>query len=75
MKYVPSPIPVKFDYLYTATSNKSGRMQYHRVRPGVSKVRISRSDYIRAFNDSSLIALNPVQVRGQESIFQLEFYI
>ncbi len=75
MKYIPSPIPVKFDYMYSATSNKSGRMQYHRVRPGVSKVRISRSDYIRAFNDSSIIALNPMQVRGQENIFQLEFYV
>ncbi len=75
MKYIPSPIPVKFDYMYSATANKSGRMQYHRVRPGVSKVRISRSDFIRAFNDSSIIALKPMQVRGQESVFQLEFYI
>jgi hypothetical protein len=75
MKYIPSPILVKFDYMYSATSNKSGRMQYHRVRPGVSKIRISRSEYIRAFNDSSIIALNPLQIRGQESVFQLEFYV
>ncbi len=75
MKYIPSPIPVRFDYLYSATSNKSGRMQYHKVRPGVSKVRIGRSEFIKAYNDSSIIALNPMQLRGQENAFQLEFYI
>ncbi|GHN02778.1 hypothetical protein WSM22_42670 [Cytophagales bacterium WSM2-2] len=75
MKYVPSPIPVKYDYLYSATSNKSGRMQYHKVRPGVSKLRISRNEFIRAYNDSAIIAVNPLQLRGQENAFQLEFYI
>ncbi len=75
MKYIPSPILVKFDYLYSATANKSGRMQYHRVKPGYSKVRISRSEYILAFNNSSIIALNPIQIKGNESVFQLEFYV
>ncbi|MBS1952256.1 MAG: hypothetical protein OJF59_002883 [Cytophagales bacterium] len=75
MKYIPSPIPIKYDFLYSATANKSGRMQYHRVKPGVSKLRISRSDFIRAYNDSSIIALNPLQIRGQEMVFQFEFYV
>lgn len=25
MKYIPSPIPIKYDYMYSATSNRSGR--------------------------------------------------
>jgi len=75
MKYIPSPIPIKFDYMFSATSNKSGRMQYHKVQPGVSKIRISRIEFIRAYNDSAIISLNPVQLRGQENVFQLEFYI
>ena len=75
MKYIPSPIPLKYDYLYSATSNKSGRMQYHCVKPGVSKVRISRSQFIKAYNDSPIIAINPMQLRGQENAFQLEFYV
>lgn len=75
MKYIPSPIPIRYEYMYSATANKSGRMQYHKIRPGVSKLRISRSEYIRAYNDMTIIALHPVPIRGQEAVFQLEFYV
>ncbi|MFN6089961.1 MAG: hypothetical protein ACK5YS_00665 [bacterium] len=75
MKYIPSPTPIKYDYMYSATANKSGRMQYHKVRPGVSKLRISRSEFIKAFNDLPLIAFNPIQQRGQDIVFQLEFFV
>jgi len=50
-------------------------MQYHKNKPGVSKLRISRAEFIRAFNDFAILALNPLQQRGQEMIFQLEFYV
>lgn len=75
MKYIPSPIPIRYEYMYSATANKSGRMQYHKIRPGVSKLRISRSEYIKAYNDTTIIALHPVPIRGQEAVFQLEFYV
>jgi hypothetical protein len=75
MKYVPSPIPIKYDYMYSATANKSGRMQYHKVRPGLSKMRISRTEFIKAYNESPVVALRPIQQRGQDAVFQLEFYI
>jgi hypothetical protein len=75
MKYIPSPIPIRFDYMYSATANKSGRMQYHKVKPGISKMRVSRSEFIKAFNELSIIAVNPLQLRGQEEVFQLEFYV
>lgn len=75
MKYVPSPIPLQFNTLFTATANKSGRMQYHKVRPGQSKLRISRMEFIQAYNDSNIIAVRPLQIRGINSVFQLEFYI
>lgn len=75
MKYVPSPIPIKYDYMYSATANKSGRMQYHKVRPGLSKMRISRTEFIKAYNESPIVALRPIQQRGQDAVFQLEFYI
>ncbi|MFM7428269.1 MAG: hypothetical protein KA713_04130 [Chryseotalea sp. WA131a] len=75
MKYIPSPIPIKYDFMYSATANKSGRMQYHKVRMGVSKLRISRAEFIRAFNDLPIIAVNPIQQRGQEIVFQLQFYV
>jgi hypothetical protein len=75
MKYIPSPIPIKYDFMYSATSNKSGRMQYHKVRPGISKMRISRAEFIKAYNDMAVLALKPLQLRGQELVFQLEFYV
>jgi len=75
MKYIPSPIPLQFSMMFTATANKSGRMQDHKVRPGHSKLRISRTEFIQAYNDSEIIAMRPLQVRGVDSVFQLEFYI
>ena len=75
MKYIPSPIPIKYDFMYSATANKSGRMQYHKVRPGVTKLRISRSEFIKAYNNSVILAVRPMQIRDQEIAFQLEFYV
>ncbi len=75
MRYIPSPIPIAFSYAYTATANKSGRMQYHRIKPGISKQRISRQEFIRAYNDAPILALRPLPVAGNDAVFQLEFYV
>lgn len=75
MRYVPSPIPVQCEWVYSAVANKSGRMQYHKIKPGKSKLRISRNEFIRTFNAAQIIALRPLQVTGNETDFQLEFYI
>ena len=75
MKYIPSPIPIKFEVMYTAMVNKSGRMQYHKIRPGVSKLRIDRIEFIKAYNEYPILAVRPVPIQGQQSAFQLEFYI
>ena len=75
MRYIPSPIPIQFTYLYSATANTSGRMQYHRIKPGQSKLRISRTEFIKAYNDAQIVAINPLQLLGQEAVFQFEFYI
>ncbi|MFD0999578.1 hypothetical protein ACFQ21_09685 [Ohtaekwangia kribbensis] len=50
-------------------------MQYHRVKPGHSKLRISRTEFIKAYNEGQILAINPLQQRGQDSVFQFEFYI
>ena len=50
-------------------------MQYHKVRPGVSKLRISRSEFIKAYNNSAILAIRPMQLRDQEMAFQMEFYV
>lgn len=75
MRYIPSPIPLQYSYAYSATANKSGRMQYHRVQPGISRLRISRQEFIRAYNDSAIIAMRPLPLKGNEVVFQLEFYV
>ena len=75
MRYIPSPIPLQFSYVYSATANGSGRMQYHRIKPGQSKIRISRTEFIKAYNETSILAINPLQLRGQDAVFQFEFYV
>ncbi|MEQ8304725.1 MAG: hypothetical protein RIB47_15125 [Cyclobacteriaceae bacterium] len=74
MKFIPSPISIRFNLMYSATANKSGRMQYHKVKPGQSKTRISRIEFIEAYNNSQIIALNPLQERGNTAVFQFEFF-
>jgi hypothetical protein len=75
MRYIPSPTPLLFAFVYTATANASGRMQYHRVKPGHNKLRISRTEFIKAYNDSPILAINPLQLKGQDGVFQFEFYV
>jgi hypothetical protein len=50
-------------------------MQYYRIQPGRSKLRISRSEFIKAFNESNIVALNPLQAKGNDVDFQIEFYV
>jgi hypothetical protein len=50
-------------------------MQYHRIKPGQGKLRISRTEFIRAYNESEILAIQPLQQRGQDAIFQFEFYV
>ncbi|MEM8566554.1 MAG: hypothetical protein AAGF85_08825 [Bacteroidota bacterium] len=49
-------------------------MQYHKIIPGQSKERISRAEFITAYNTQSIIAMNPIQ-DIDSPVFQLEFYI
>ncbi|MDH5380187.1 MAG: hypothetical protein OEW75_05000 [Cyclobacteriaceae bacterium] len=76
MRYIPSPTPLKFSVVYTATSNSSGRMQYHRIEPGKAKTRISRSEFITAFNSQHIIAIRPIpQKENIDTVLQLEIYL
>ena len=75
LRFIPSPVPIRYRMVYSATANPSGRMQYHCIKPGVSKGRISRSEFIKAYNESPILAVRPVQRPGQESVFEFEFYV
>ena len=73
-RYIPSPIPFRFAWVYTATANKSGRMQYHKIKPGESKERISRTEFIEVFNTARILAMRPIPTDNMD-VFQLEFYV
>lgn len=73
-RYVPSPIPFKYRMAYSATANKSGRMQYHRIKPGISRERISRSEFIEVFNTSVILGVRPIPLENAP-VIQLEFYV
>ncbi len=75
MRYIPSPIPIRYEWVYTATANPSGRMQYHQIKPGKSKLRISRTEFIKVYNESQIIAIRPLPIPKEETVFQFEFYI
>lgn len=74
IKYIPSPINMHYTFVYSATANPSGRMQYHRITPKKSKERITRSEFIEVFNTSEILAVRPIQEKTSP-VFQLEFYI
>lgn len=73
-RYVPSPIPFKYRMVYSATANKSGRMQYHRIKPGISRERISRNEFIEVFNTSTILGMRPIPLEDAP-VIQLEFYV
>ncbi|ELR73860.1 hypothetical protein C900_00024 [Fulvivirga imtechensis AK7] len=49
-------------------------MQYHKIKPGQSKERISRTEFIDVFNNANILAVRPIPVKTSP-VFQLEFYI
>jgi len=75
MYFVPSPIHVIYQVAYLAKANASGRMQYYRIQPGKSKERISRGEFIEAYNNSNITALKPLQANGSNQLFQMEFFV
>ena len=75
MRYVPSPIGFRYHLRYSATANQSGRMQYHKIKDGQYKERISRTEFIEAFNTSQILAIKPLPIDPKVQVFQLEFYI
>lgn len=74
MRFVPSPIPLEYKTIYSATANESGRMQYHKIVPGKSKERISRTEFVEKFNSLNILAVKPLPVYNAQ-VFQFEFYV
>ncbi len=73
--FVPSPIVFDFDIIFKAETNDSGRMQYYLIRKGEKKRRISRTEFVRAFNNQQIIAIKPEQSKTEDQAIQMEIYV
>ncbi|MCK5102410.1 MAG: hypothetical protein KAR17_06330, partial [Cyclobacteriaceae bacterium] len=61
LTFIPSPIDFEFDSIFRAVANKSGRMQYYRIKKGKNRQRISKGEFLNVYNKSRIIAIKPIQ--------------
>lgn len=73
MNYIPSPISFEYNISYAALANSSGRMQYYRAVKNGARLRISRNEFVDAYNNSDILAVRPIQTK--QPVFQLEFFV
>ena len=73
--YIPSPVQVAYKKSFLAVANSSGRMQYYRKEKGQTRQRISRADFIAAYNSLHIIALKPIPHPHQDAVFQVEIFV
>ena len=75
LPFIPSPIDFEYDSMFRAIANKSGRMQYYRIKKGKKQQRISRNEFSKIYNKSTIIAIKPIQESVNGQPIQLEVYI
>jgi hypothetical protein len=75
LPYIPSPIDFEYDSIFRAVVNKSGRMQYYKVKKGKKQQRISKNEFSRIYNKSRIIAVKPIQDNSTSAPIQLEVYV
>jgi hypothetical protein len=75
LPFIPSPIDFEYDSIFRAVVNKSGRMQYYKVKKGKKQQRISKNEFSRIYNNSRIIAVKPIQDNSETSPIQLEVYV
>jgi len=73
--YVPSPVNVLYNYVYTIEVNKSGRLQYFRQPVNRKRKRITRSEFAKIYNTKKILAIDPIQHSDiKTNHFLLKFY-
>lgn len=75
MIYIPSPIAVNYDKCFQAIANRSGRMQYYCTEQKGSRKRITRSEFIEAYNKKPIMAIRPLTKNPHPDLFQMEFFV
>jgi hypothetical protein len=73
--YVPSPVRVFYNFIYSIEVNRSGRLQYFRQPVNKRRKRITKTEFSRIYNTKNILAIDPVQNTGIEgNHFLLKFY-
>jgi hypothetical protein len=73
--YVPSPVQVLYNCIYSIEVNRSGRLQYYRQFVNRKRKRITKGEFSKIYNTRKILAIDPVQETGSGSNhFLLRFY-
>jgi hypothetical protein len=73
--YVPSPVKVLYNYIYSIEVNKSGRLQYFRQPVNKKRKRITKTEFSRIYNTKKILAIDPIQKNEfDNNHFLLKFY-
>lgn len=73
--FIPSPIKFEYESIFRAVVNKSGRMQYYRIKKGQKRERINRGEFSDIYNKSEIIAIKPIQVNSFTAPIQMDIYV
>jgi hypothetical protein len=60
--------------IYSIEINRSGRLQYYRQSRNEKRRRITRTEFSQAYNQSKILAVQPVQSTAETHHFLLKFF-
>jgi hypothetical protein len=73
--YVPSPVQVLHNFIYTIEVNKSGHLQHYLQPVNRKRKRITKTEFSRIYNTIRILAINPVRdTRPDANHYLLKFY-
>ncbi len=73
--FIPSPIEFEYESIFRAVTNKSGRMQYYRIKKGKKRERINKGEFSDMYNKSEIIAIRPIQNNSVIAPIQMDIYV
>ena len=73
--FIPSPVDFEYDSMFKAVANKSGRMQYYKIKKGKKRQRISKGEFSDIFIRSNIIAIRPIQNDAVKGLIQMDIFV
>ena len=75
LAFIPSPINFEYDSIFRAVINKSGRMQYYKIKKGKKRERISKGEFSDIYNHSNIVAIKPIQNDSNLGPIQMDIFV